>query len=138
MERPKRGLATVLATVLLTSGFTVPASAKDVLYVQNTTSGDVSIVDPVALNVVGTAAGTVVANRNRLTGNTAFGVNNLSAFNVDATRNWWGAPNGPGPVATGSGDRVTTNVTYAPWLRNPSSASCGEGGDASERDGHDN
>jgi YVTN family beta-propeller protein len=54
MERPKRGLATLLATVLLTSGFTVAASAKDVLYVQNTTSGDVSIVDTIALNVVGT------------------------------------------------------------------------------------
>ena len=84
------------------------------------------------------AADAVVANRNRLTGNTAFGVNNLSAFNVNATRNWWGAANGPGPVATGSGDRVTTNVTYAPWLRNPSGASCGEGDGASdERNGHD-
>ena len=84
------------------------------------------------------AAGTVVANRNRLTGNTAFGVNNLSAFNVDATRNWWGAANGPGPVATGSGDRVTPNVTYAPWLRNANGATCGEngGGDGSDRDGH--
>lgn len=54
METPKRVVATVLATVPLTSGFTVSAAAKDVLCVQNTTSGDVSIVDPVALNVVGT------------------------------------------------------------------------------------
>jgi hypothetical protein len=84
-----------------------------------------------------TAANTVVANRNRLTGNTAFGVNNLSAFNVNATNNWWGASNGPGPVGTGSGDRVTTNVTYAPWLRNPSGASCSAGGDGPDRDGHD-
>jgi hypothetical protein len=80
------------------------------------------------------AAGTVVANRNRLTGNTAFGVNNLSTFNVNAIQNWWGASNGPGPVATGSGDRVTTNVTYAPWLRSPSGATCGEGGGGSDRD----
>ena len=83
------------------------------------------------------AAGTVVANRNSLTGNTAFGVNNLSAFNVNATNNWWGAANGPGPVGTGSGDKVTTNVTYAPWLRNANGASCGEGGDTSDRDGQD-
>ncbi|MDB5072664.1 MAG: hypothetical protein JWM87_3775 [Candidatus Eremiobacteraeota bacterium] len=82
-------------------------------------------------------ANTVVANRNRLTGNTAFGVNNLSAFNVNATNNWWGASNGPGPVGPGSGDRVTTNVTYAPWLRNPNGASCGQGGEGHERDGHD-
>ena len=83
------------------------------------------------------AADTVIANRNRLTGNTAFGVNNASAFNVNATRNWWGAPNGPGPVGPGSGDRVTTNVTFAPWLHSPSGASCGAGGDGSdEGDGH--
>ena len=87
-----------------------------------------------------TAAGAVVANRNRLTGNTAFGVNNLSAFNVNATNNWWGASNGPGPVGPGTGDKVTPNVTYAPWLRNANGASCGDGGDGgdgSDRDGHD-
>jgi hypothetical protein len=83
------------------------------------------------------AAGAVVANRNRLTGNTAFGVNNLSGFNVNATNNWWGASNGPGPVGPGTGDKVTLNVTYAPWLRNANGASCGDGGDASDRDGHD-
>jgi hypothetical protein len=82
------------------------------------------------------AADTVVANLNRLTHNTAFGVNNLSTFNVNATRNWWGAANGPGPVATGSGDRVTPFVTYAPWLRSASAASCG-GGEGGQRDGHD-
>lgn len=83
------------------------------------------------------AAGTVVANRNTLTGNTAFGVDNQSGFNVNATNNWWGASSGPGPVGPGTGDKVTANVTYAPWLRNPNGASCGDGGDASDRDGHD-
>src|SRR5665213_3417632 len=43
----------------------------------NNTSG--VKVGPIAV----AAAGTVVANRNRLTGNTAFGVNNLSPFNVN-------------------------------------------------------
>ena len=61
----------------------------------------------------------------------------MLAFNVNATRNWWGASNGPGPVAAGSGDKVTTNVTYAPWLRSPSGASCGEGGD-NEGNGNNN
>ncbi|HEY0394416.1 MAG TPA: hypothetical protein VGD01_07955 [Candidatus Elarobacter sp.] len=83
------------------------------------------------------AINTVVANRNRLTHNSSFGVNNLSTVNVNATNNWWGASNGPGPVATGSGDRVTANVTYAPWLRSPSGATCGEGGGGSDRDRHD-
>jgi hypothetical protein len=102
-------------------------------YLHDNTSG--VKVGPTAV----AAANTVVANRNRLTGNTAFGVNNLSTFNVNATSNWWGAANGPGPVATGSGDKVTPNVTYAPWLRNPNGATCGEGGGGSDRDrdGHD-
>ena len=63
-----------------------------------------------------TSAGAVVANRNSLTGNSGFGVNNLSSFNADATCNWWGVANGPGPVGPGSGDKVSTNVTFAPWL----------------------
>ncbi|MEA2787460.1 MAG: hypothetical protein QOF71_3564 [Candidatus Eremiobacteraeota bacterium] len=84
------------------------------------------------------AANTVVANRNRLTGNSAFGVDNESTYNVNAINNWWGAANGPGPVGPGAGDRVTLNVTYAPWLRNANGATCGEGGgDGSDRDGHD-
>ncbi len=91
---------------------------------------------------VGTTAvalpNTVAAHRNRLTGNSGFGVNNLSAFNVDATCNWWGARNGPGPVGPGSGDKVTTNVTFAPWLTSPNlNGRCGNsGGDGG--DGGDN
>jgi hypothetical protein len=76
-----------------------------------------------------TVANTVTAHRNSLTGNSAFGVNNLGSANVDATCNWWGARNGPGPVGPGSGDKVTTNVTYSPWLTNPSlEGRCGTNG----------
>ncbi|MDP9024831.1 MAG: hypothetical protein M3N13_05635 [Candidatus Eremiobacteraeota bacterium] len=91
---------------------------------------------------VGTTAvalpNTVAAHRNRLTGNSGFGVNNLSTFNVDATCNWWGARNGPGPVGPGSGDKVTTNVTFAPWLTSANlNGRCGNsGGDGG--DGGDN
>jgi hypothetical protein len=35
---------------------------------------------------------------------------------VDATCNWWGAANGPGSVGPGYGDKVSTNVTFSPWL----------------------
>lgn len=58
----------------------------------------------------------VVAHNNSLTGNSDFGVNNLSPFTANATCNWWGASNGPGQVGTGSGDKVSTGVTYEPWL----------------------
>jgi hypothetical protein len=83
------------------------------------------------------AANTVVANRNSLTGNTGFGVDNETTFNVDATRNWWGAKSGPGPIAAGSGDKVTSNVTYAPWLHNPNGVSCDEHANNADGDGHD-
>jgi hypothetical protein len=84
-----------------------------------------------------TTANTVVAHGNSLTGNSAFGVNNLSSSNVDATCNWWGAKNGPGPVATGSGDKVTPNVTYAPWLTSPSLESRCNGAPNGRGDGDD-
>jgi hypothetical protein len=66
-----------------------------------------------------TGANDVIAHQNQLTQNTNFGFNNLSSLNADATCNWWGAANGPGPVGPGSGDKVTTNVTYKPWLTEP-------------------
>ena len=64
-----------------------------------------------------TSASVIKANRNILTGNSTAGVNNLSPVQVDATCNWWGAKDGPGPIASGSGDKVTANVTFSPWLR---------------------
>jgi hypothetical protein len=44
---------------------------------------------------------------------------------VDGECNWWGAPNGPGPVGTGAGAMVSPNVDYTPWLTSPApSGSC--------------
>ncbi len=62
---------------------------------------------------------TVQVHQNNITGNSAFGVNNDSSGAVDATYNWWGAANGPGPVGPGSGDKVSIGVTFRPWLRSP-------------------
>jgi hypothetical protein len=61
---------------------------------------------------------TVGAHRNSFAGNTAFGVFNdpSSGGSVNGTCNWWGAANGPGPVGSGSGDKVSTGVIFAPWL----------------------
>jgi parallel beta-helix repeat protein len=35
---------------------------------------------------------------------------------VDATLNWWGHASGPSGVGFGTGDAVSANVTYSPWL----------------------
>ncbi|MEO8458546.1 MAG: hypothetical protein ABI559_12135 [Chloroflexota bacterium] len=66
-----------------------------------------------------TSASTVVVNQNNLTGNTLFGINNEATGTLNGTCNWWGAGNGPGPVGPGTGDKVSTNVTFTPWLIAP-------------------
>lgn len=48
--------------------------------------------------------------------NAGMGLNNTTAQTVTATYNWWGDPSGPGGQGPGSGDEVSANVAYAPWL----------------------
>jgi hypothetical protein len=43
----------------------------------------------------------------------------LTGPDVDGTCNWWGAPNGPGPVGLGAGAMVSPKVDYIPWLIAP-------------------
>jgi len=54
---------------------------------------------------------------NSISGNSLYGVDGstLSAT-IDAEYNWWGSPSGPGPVGPGTGDKVSANVDYDPWL----------------------
>jgi hypothetical protein len=52
-------------------------------------------------------------------------------LSVDGTCNWWGDPNGPGPVGPGAGSRVSPNVTYSPWLIAPAPSGRCLGGVAS-------
>jgi len=41
---------------------------------------------------------------------------------LTAACNWWGSPDGPGPVGPGSGARVSPNVMYSPWSITPGPA----------------
>jgi hypothetical protein len=55
-------------------------------------------------------------NRNSITGNT-IGLRAVGlTADADGTCNWWGAASGPAGAGTGSGDPVSTDVTFAPWL----------------------
>jgi parallel beta-helix repeat protein len=57
-----------------------------------------------------------IIHANDIGGNT-FGVqNDDSSVIVDATVNYWGAPNGPSQAATGSGDKVSGYVNFSPFL----------------------
>ncbi|MDI6916938.1 MAG: right-handed parallel beta-helix repeat-containing protein, partial [Thermoplasmatales archaeon] len=54
--------------------------------------------------------------------NTNYGVYNYNSeldYQVNATYNWWGSPDGPGGVGPGNGDNITDNVLYDPWLTDP-------------------
>ena len=44
------------------------------------------------------------------------GIINMTQATVTGINNYWGALDGPSGVASGSGDGVTTAVTYDPWL----------------------
>ncbi|MFC2067750.1 right-handed parallel beta-helix repeat-containing protein, partial [Chloroflexota bacterium] len=57
-----------------------------------------------------------VFNYNNIYGNDGDGMENQVATTVDAEYNWWGDVSGPGGVGPGSGDEVSTNVDYDPWL----------------------
>jgi hypothetical protein len=68
--------------------------------------------------------GYVVANGNNIEENDIFGIYNDDAVEVDARENWWGDAQGPkhedNPFfATTTGDEVSDNVDYLPWLNAP-------------------
>jgi hypothetical protein len=65
----------------------------------------------------------LIAHQNNIFANVAGMQNNSSAV-VDATNNYWGRPTGPTSPSNpgGSGDTVSTNVTFSPFLN--AHASC--------------
>ncbi|MCP8323478.1 MAG: right-handed parallel beta-helix repeat-containing protein [Candidatus Methylarchaceae archaeon HK02M2] len=61
-------------------------------------------------------------NYNNIFENVGYGANNfMKNNNIDAENNYWGDISGPGNPATfgvgpGSGDEISKNLTYSPWL----------------------
>jgi len=54
---------------------------------------------------------------NNITGNISYGVfNNNVSENVSARNNWWGDASGPGGAGPGTGDNISVNVDYDPWV----------------------
>jgi hypothetical protein len=76
--------------------------------------------DPGAI-MIGTSvnAATVHVNYNNISGNSPNGVANKATALLDAENNWWGATDGPSGAGPGSGDAVSANVTFDPWLTGP-------------------
>ncbi|MEW5759333.1 MAG: right-handed parallel beta-helix repeat-containing protein [Candidatus Thermoplasmatota archaeon] len=57
---------------------------------------------------------------NNIYNNTNYGVYNLNTeaqYTANATYNWLGSPDGPGDKGPGTGDNVSSNVIYDPWMK---------------------
>ena len=73
------------------------------------------------------------SNYNNIEGNEEYGVLNEaygeSVYpSYNAILNWWGDPSGPGGVGPGSGDAVSDNVDFDPWLTAPITVASSESG----------
>ena len=49
----------------------------------------------------------------------AYNSNKSNEYQVNATHNWWGSPDGPSHDDIAAGDDVSGNVLYEPWLTSP-------------------
>ncbi|MCE4600486.1 MAG: S8 family serine peptidase [Desulfurococcales archaeon] len=67
---------------------------------------------------------TVVAHYDSIYGNVYIGAHAEESSYINATESWWGDPSGPNApgVNPGSGDLVTGNVDFTPWLASPPQA----------------
>jgi hypothetical protein len=60
-------------------------------------------------------------NSNNIQGNSQFGINNGgTSATIDGENNYWNSPSGPSGVGPGTGDAVSTNVDFDPFLTAPS------------------
>lgn len=79
----------------------------------------VSVYDEVGAAFGGLpAANGVIVFRNAIAGNDDFGVRGGPTNATAAICNWWGAADGPSGVGPGTGDAVSADVLFAPWLAN--------------------
>lgn len=73
--------------------------------------------DPAGIMIGADAdASSITVSRNRLEGNVPSGITNKAAAQLVAQGNWWGDASGPGGAGAGTGDAVSTNVSFGPWL----------------------
>ena len=75
------------------------------------------------VNISGTGNSNILVNNNNFISNQTAGVSVASGSytgNLNAMSNYWGAPDGPGPVGPGSGDKVSAGVDFSNFLTSPS------------------
>lgn len=92
----------------------------DLMYVTGplTITGNDIYSNPTGIGVGPEVTG-AEAHFNNIYNNTNFGADVwdwTGTASLDATCNWWGHASGPSGAGSGSGDAVSTNVNYTPWL----------------------
>ncbi|MFA5971107.1 MAG: right-handed parallel beta-helix repeat-containing protein [Lentimicrobiaceae bacterium] len=103
--------AGVMATTYFPYSLNVP---NNVTITDNTLNGNTT---GITVGYDANDVSVVVAHGNKIFGNGSFGVQSTGPV-VDATSNWWGDASGPKNTPTnicGSGNEVTSNVTFRPW-----------------------
>jgi hypothetical protein len=91
------------------------AAVSDVT-IRRCTITDATSVGVDFYGVTNVAGSSVYCNNIVGNGETDTGVKNSGAGTLDAENNWWGHASGPSGAGAGSGDAVSTNVDYDPWL----------------------
>ena len=71
------------------------------------------------------SAATITVNNNNITTNSPNGATNKATGTLNAENNWWGDASGPSGQGPGSGDAVSTNVDFDPWLTQPAEIPAG-------------
>ncbi len=98
------------------NGNTTNQNSECGIYIDNSSNNNTLTSNLVSGNNIGVKieslvdASTIAMNFNNIHGNTQ-GVENNSSNGTAANNNWWGANDGP------SGDKVSGNVNYAPWIQ---------------------
>jgi PKD repeat protein len=64
-------------------------------------------------------AASVMVNNNNIYMNTPYGLTNEASATLNAQLNYWGDASGPSGAGSGSGDAITSNIIYCPWLNAP-------------------
>ena len=59
---------------------------------------------------------TLMPQSSAIYGNGGMGMDNTTGSVITATYNYWGAADGPSGAGPGSGDEVSTDIVYDPWL----------------------
>ncbi len=96
---------------LFITGATALTLTGNIVYA-NTNNG-MTIADDLS------AAGVTAVNNQFCDNGTAGIENQFITTTLTATGNWWGAVDGPGPVATGNGDGVSAGVDYSNFIITP-------------------